>query len=282
MIPPPDTNVVRAEAEVALAEDVGTGDLTADLIPADRSANAAIICREPAVLCGRPWADEVFRQIDPAVRVDWHYDDGDMLAADSRVCALSGPARSLLTGERSALNFLQLLSGTATVTRRYVDAVTGSGARILDTRKTIPGLRMAQKYAVRCGGGLNHRMGLYDAILIKENHIRAAGGIDAAVESARRHDVPVEVEVEVENLKELEQAIAAGVDRVLLDNFEPDDLREAARLNAGRVQLEASGGVDETAVAAIADTGVDFISIGGLTKHVRAIDFSMLFDQRES
>lgn len=268
---------VQADVERALVEDVGTSDLTAGLIPADKTAHAQILCREPAVLAGRPWFDAVFRQLDATIRIDWRHADGEWLAADRCVCELNGPARALLTGERSALNFLQLLSGTATATRAYVDAVAGTGTTILDTRKTIPGLRRAQKYAVRCGGGANHRFGLFDAILIKENHITAAGGIEAAVAAARRHAVPIEVEVET--LAQLQAAITAGVGRVLLDNFDIDDLRAAVALNAGRIELEASGGVDETTVAAIAATGVDFISIGGLTKHLRAIDFSMRFEQ---
>lgn len=276
MMAKPDTAQIRHEVAAALAEDVGTGDLTAGLIPADRQARAHIICRETAVVCGRPWVDEVFRQLDPAIDINWLQDDGDAIAAGSRVCSLAGPARALLTGERTALNFLQLLSGTATRTRQYVDAVSGSGATILDTRKTIPGLRLAQKYAVCCGGGANHRLGLYDAILIKENHIQAAGGMAAAVASARGHGVPVEIEVET--LAELEEAIAAGVDRILLDNFGLGAMQTAVARAGGRVQLEASGGVDIAGVADIADTGVDFISIGGLTKHVQAIDYSMQFN----
>lgn len=272
---PPDAEIIRREVAVALAEDVGDGDLTASLI-VDRHSRARVICREPAVLCGRPWFDEVFRQLDPSVQINWHYADGDRLVPEACVCELSGPARVLLTGERSALNFLQLLSGTATTTRRHVDAVRNTNATILDTRKTIPGLRLAQKYAVLCGGGSNHRLGLFDAILIKENHIQAAGSIAAAVAEARQHSVPVEVEVET--LAQLDEAIAANVNRVMLDNFDLDGLRAAVQQNAGRVPLEASGGVDEAGVAAIASTGVDFISIGGLTKHVRAIDYSMRFE----
>lgn len=259
----------------ALAEDVGSSDLTAALIPADKYEQARVICRENAILCGRAWFDEVFRQIDPAVEVTWLLEDGAAIEPDATVCRLQGPARSLLTGERTALNFLQLLSGTASETHRHVEAVRSSPARILDTRKTLPGLRQAQKYAVRCGGGHNHRMGLYDAILIKENHIAAAGSIAAAVIKARASGVPVEVEVE--NLDELEQAIAAGADRVLLDNFDLDGLRAAVERNKGRAALEASGGVDLAGISAIAATGVDYISIGALTKHVRAIDYSMLF-----
>ncbi len=277
MITAPPAESIRQQVARALIEDIGTGDLTANLIPADQQVRARVVCREPAILCGQPWFDEVFRQLDPAVTIDWHHTDGDPIEADACVCELSGSARVQLTGERTALNFLQLLSGTATVTRRYVDAVRHTDATILDTRKTIPGLRLAQKYAVRCGGGRNHRLGLYDAILIKENHIRAAGGIAAAVSAARQHGVPVEVEVET--LAQLDEAIAAGVERVLLDNFDQDRLHAAVECSAGRVELEASGGVDDAGVAAIAGTGVDFISIGGLTKHVRAIDYSMLFSK---
>ncbi|MCS3902973.1 nicotinate-nucleotide pyrophosphorylase (carboxylating) [Methylohalomonas lacus] len=272
----PDPAVVQRDVAAALAEDVGSGDRTAALIPADKPGHARVICREAAVLAGQPWFSEVFRQLDPDVRIDWHLGDGDRMALDSCVCELQGPARVLLTGERSALNFLQLLSGTATVTRNYVDAVAGSTATILDTRKTLPGLRLAQKYAVRCGGGANHRIGLFDAILIKENHIAAAGSISAAVTAARQQQVPIEVEVE--SLKQLEEATRAGVTRVLLDNFNEQGLRAAVAQNAGRVELEASGSVDEETVATIAATGVDYISIGGLTKHVRAIDFSMRLD----
>lgn len=274
---PPDAEIINREVALALAEDVGDGDLTASLVAADRHSRARVVCREPAVLCGRPWFGEVFHQLDSSVQISWRYADGDTLAAETCVCELSGPARALLTGERSALNFLQLLSGTATLTRRYVDAVRHSSATILDTRKTIPGLRLAQKYAVRCGGGSNHRLGLFDAILIKENHIQAAGSIAAAVTLAQQYEVPVEVEVE--NLDQLEEAVAAGVNRIMLDNFDLEGLRAAVRQNAGRVPLEASGGVDEAGVAQIASTGVDFISVGGLTKHVRAIDYSMLFDE---
>lgn len=273
----PDSEIIRRDVAAALAEDVGSGDLTASLIPAEKQSTARVLCREAAILCGSPWVEEVFAQLDPGIRISWHARDGAALNADDTVCTLEGTARTLLTGERSALNFLQLLSGTASETRRYVEAVSGTNAKILDTRKTLPGLRPAQKYAVRCGGGMNHRMGLYDAILIKENHIRAAGGINAAVQAARAHDVPIEVEVE--SMAELDEAMEAGVDRVLLDNFELTDLRAAVEYVAGRIQLEASGGVDIAGVAAIAATGVDFISIGGLTKHVRAIDYSMLFDE---
>lgn len=260
----------------ALREDVGSGDRTAALIAEDGTATATVIVRESAILCGTAWFNEVFRQLQPAVRISWFAGDGDRVAPGQKLCALEGPARTLLTGERTALNFLQTLSGTASITREYVDLIAGSRARILDTRKTIPGLRSAQKYAVLCGGGHNHRMGLYDAILIKENHILAAGGITAAINQAKQQGVPVEVEVE--NLAGLEEALAAGYDHVLLDNFDTEGLRRAVELNQDRAKLEASGGVDKDKLPAIAATGVDFISIGALTKHVRAIDFSMRFE----
>lgn len=261
----------------ALAEDVGGGDLTGALIPAQVQGRARVICREAAILCGSAWFDEVFRQLDGAITVHWHCGDGAELKPDTLVCELSGPARALLAGERSALNFLQLLSGTATEVRRYVDAVTGYAARILDTRKTLPGLRLAQKYAVRCGGGLNHRLGLYDRILIKENHIRAAGGITAAIGAARRLHPDVPIEIEVENPAQIDEALGAGAKRLLLDNFDIDGIRAAVERVAGRAELEASGGVDLASVRAIAATGIDYISIGALTKNVRAVDFSMQF-----
>lgn len=265
----------------ALREDIGPGDITAGLIPARTRARAHVLCRERAVLCGTAWFDETFRQIDPLVEIRWHFLDGSHAAADSILCELEGPARSLLTGERTALNFLQLLSGTASVTQRYVEALTGTQCRILDTRKTIPGLRSAQKYAVRCGGGTNHRLGLYDMVLIKENHIAAAGSIAAAVTSAR-HDAPgVRVEVEAETLDQLRQGLDAHADIILLDNFALDDVRAAVALNrshARPAQLECSGGVDLGRLRAIAETGVDYISVGSLTKHITAIDLSMRID----
>lgn len=268
-LPADITSAVRR----ALSEDIGTGDITAELLPPDVTASARVICREPAVLCGIPWFDEVYKQLDSAVAISWDADDGSSISANQTVCSLRGPIRSLLTGERTALNFLQLLSGTATVTNQYAKLLQGTQTKLLDTRKTIPGLRTAQKYAVSCGGGTNHRMGLYDAILIKENHIRAAGGIAAAVAKART--LHRQVEIEVENLTGLEEAIQAGANRILLDNFELEQIREAVALNAGRCQIEASGGVDSGKLQAIAAAGVDFISVGALTKHVRAIDFSM-------
>jgi nicotinate-nucleotide pyrophosphorylase (carboxylating) len=260
----------------ALAEDVGSGDLTAALLPGHESAQAQVITREDAVLCGSAWFDETFRQLDRAVRVEWRMHDGDPVLAGQILCTLTGPVRALLTGERTALNFLQLLSGTATVTHRYVEAIAGTAAAILDTRKTLPGLRRAQKYAVRCGGGRNHRMGLYDAILIKENHIAAAGSVTAAVAAARRAaPVGTVVEVEVEDIGQLREALAAGADRLLLDNFSLKRLREAVQENRGRARLEASGGITLENVRAVAETGVDYISIGSLTKNVRAVDLSM-------
>jgi len=277
--PPPD---LAEQVARALAEDVGTGDLTAALVPAGRTGRATVITREPAVLCGRPWFDEVFRQLDPAVRVHWAAAEGADVVPNQLLCRLEGPARSLLTGERSALNFLQTLSGTATVTRRYAAVVAGLHCRILDTRKTLPGLRRAQKYAVRCGGGSNHRMGLYDGILVKENHIMAAGSIAAAVTAARASGARVPVEVEVETLDELRQALDAGADMALLDEFSLDDLRVAVAMSRshprGPIKLEASGSVTFETLRAIAETGVDFVSIGSLTKHVRAVDLSMRFE----
>jgi nicotinate-nucleotide pyrophosphorylase (carboxylating) len=273
----PDPTYVSQTVTTALREDVGSGDLTAQLIPADRTARATVITREDAVLCGAAWFDEVFRQIDSRVRVTWSARDADRVRADQQLCTLDGPARALLTGERTALNFLQTLSAAATVTSKYVDAVAGTKCRILDTRKTIPGLRVAQKYAVRCGGGTNHRIGLFDAILVKENHIAAAGSIANAVAESRRLNSKVLLEVEVENLTQLREALDARVDRVLLDNFSLDQMREAVKVTNGRTQLEASGNMSLETLRAVAETGVDFISVGGLTKHVRAVDLSMRF-----
>jgi len=273
----PDPTYISQTVSTALREDVGSGDLTAQLIPADRTARATVITREDAVLCGTAWFDEVFRQIDPRVRVTWSARDADRVRANQQLCTLEGPARSLLTGERSALNFLQMLSAAATVTRTYVDALEGTKCRILDTRKTIPGLRVAQKYAVQCGGGTNHRIGLFDAILVKENHIAAAGSIANAVAESRRLNSRVLLEVEVENLTQLREALEARVDRVLLDNFSLDQMREAVKVTRGRTELEASGNMSLETLRAVAETGVDFISVGGLTKHVRAVDLSMRF-----
>ncbi|KAF1068657.1 MAG: Nicotinate-nucleotide pyrophosphorylase [carboxylating] [Pseudomonas citronellolis] len=266
---------IQANVRIALAEDIGSGDLTAQLIPAEHSASARIITREEATLAGSAWVDEVFRQIDPRVQVRWNAEDGQRVSADQTLFTLEGPARALLTGERSALNFLQLLSGTASRARHYADLVQGTGVKLLDTRKTLPGLRLAQKYAVTCGGCHNHRIGLYDAFLIKENHIAACGGIAQAVASAQRIAPGKPVEVEVEDLAELEQALAAGADIIMLDELSLDDMRTAVRLNAGRAALEASGGINESMLRGIAETGVDYVSIGTLTKDVTALDLSM-------
>ena len=265
----------------ALAEDVGGGDLTAALIDQDTVVGATVIARESLVLAGHPWAAEVFRQLDESIQVDWYIEDGQRADPDDVICKLVGPARALLTGERTALNFLQTLSGTATVTAEYVAAVAGTGARVLDTRKTLPGLRLAQKYAVRCGGGHNHRVGLFDAILIKENHVKSAGGITAALQRAQAAAADVLIEIEVETLDELREALDSGAGRILLDNFPLGDLREAVAINAGYgfvgAELEASGNVSLDTIRAIAETGVDYISTGAITKNVRAIDLSMLF-----
>lgn len=272
---PPLPADLAAQVRAALAEDVGSGDLTAALIPADAHAGAKVISRETAVLCGTAWFDEVFNQLDDRIQVAWETRDGDAVNPEQVLCSLSGPARPLLTGERTALNFLQTLSGTATLASLYVAAVADTGCRVLDTRKTLPGLRTAQKYAVACGGARNHRIGLFDAILIKENHIAAAGGIAAAIKRARLTGAPVEVEVE--NLDQAREALAAGADILLLDNFTPEALRAAVALTDGRAMLEASGGIELDKLHAVAETGVDFISVGAMTKHLRAIDLSMRF-----
>lgn len=271
----PSAELIQADIERALAEDIGSGDATAELLPANRLAHATLTCRESATLAGTDWFDACFRKLDPGVAIHWASRDGDHVEAGSVICRLHGQARALVTAERSALNFLQLLSGTATATAAYVAALRGTATRLLDTRKTIPGLRLAQKYAVRCGGGCNHRVGLYDGVLIKENHIIAAGGIAAAVNNARRLHPKLTVEVEVEDMQELTQALGAGVDRIMLDNFSLDMMREAVRMAAGRVSLEVSGNVELPGIAAIGATGVDFISVGALTKHVHAIDLSL-------
>jgi len=268
---------IQRDVKMALDEDVGKGDLTASLVPQDKQIQARVICREPAVVCGIAWFNEVFAQLDPDVEVDWDVQDGDVVLPDQEICRLRGRAASILTGERSALNLLQTLSGTATLTSIYVKAIAHTDAKILDTRKTIPGLRLAQKYAVLCGGGRNHRKGLYDAILIKENHILAAGSITAALQQAQKTAPEVEIEVEVENLSQLDEALEAGAKRVLLDNFELKTLRQAVQLNAGRARLEASGGVNLDTLRGIAETGVNDISVGALTKDLRAVDFSMRF-----
>jgi len=267
-----------AQVDAALREDIGSGDVTAALVPAGQRVRGSVVTREEAVLCGRAWAEESFRRLDPQVRLNWHAADGERLGVNQVIFEIAGPARAVLTGERTALNFLQLLSGTATATRRLVDAVAGTSCRILDTRKTLPGLRTAQKYAVRCGGGENHRMGLYDRVLIKENHIAAAGSLTAAIGAARRSSPELTVEVEVESPAELEEALGADPDIIMLDDFSLANLQAAVQLNRARgrpVRLEASGSVSLETVRAIAATGVDFISVGALTKHVHAVDLSM-------
>ena len=276
---------LRRAVTAALAEDLGQqnaelGDITASLIPASQQAVATIITREDCVLCGSGFVNEVFLQLGNQVSIQWHATDGDRLSANSLICTLHGPARALLTGERTALNFLQLLSGTATTTAHYVRYLEGSTTRLLDTRKTLPGLRFAQKYAVSCGGGLNHRFGLFDAFLIKENHIAAAGSISQAVQQARQNFPGKPVEVEVENLDELKQALTAGADIIMLDNFSTPEIRQAVLLNQGRAKLEVSGNITSERLSELAATGVDFISSGALTKHVQAIDLSMRLQQR--
>jgi nicotinate-nucleotide pyrophosphorylase (carboxylating) len=264
----------------ALREDIGSGDVTAALIAAKQQVQARVLCREAATICGAPWFDETFRQLDAAVRIEWHIAEGARAPVNSIVCELTGPARPILTGERTALNFLQLLSATASATQRYVEALRGTRCRILDTRKTIPGLRSAQKYAVRCGGGSNHRLGLYDMVLIKENHIAAAGSIGAAVSAARAQQPALQVEVEVENVDQLRQALDARAELVMLDNFDLEGMRSAVALNRAHQRpalLECSGGVTLEGVAAIAATGIDYISVGSLTKNIAAIDLSMRF-----
>ncbi|MBT5293024.1 MAG: carboxylating nicotinate-nucleotide diphosphorylase [Cellvibrionales bacterium] len=274
------TDISRAVSE-ALAEDLGStdshDDITAQLVPANTQYRAKVITREPAVICGVDWVNETFAQLDASVVINWSVSDGDHVEAEQTLFTLSGSARSILIGERTALNFLQLLSGTATSCNRYAQHTAHTSVKLLDTRKTIPGLRTAQKYAVTCGGCFNHRIGLYDAYLIKENHIAACGSITAAIEKAKSLQADMPVEVEVENLDELQQALAAQADIVMLDNFSIKDLEQAVAINQGRAKLEASGNVSEATLAALAATGVDYISIGALTKHVNAIDLSMRF-----
>jgi nicotinate-nucleotide pyrophosphorylase (carboxylating) len=275
MLPTDIKEIVRQ----ALREDIGNGDLTAELIAANTKANAHAITREDAILCGTAWFDEVFHQLDSTVAIEWQAKDNDATRSGQTICRVRGPARSVLSGERTALNFLQLLSGTATQTRRYVDAVNGTHAKILDTRKTLPALRNAQKYAVTCGGGYNHRMGLYDGILIKENHIVAAGSITQAVRQAKATaPAGLMIEVEVENLEQIREALTAGAERLLLDNFDLDSLYAAVKETQGRAKIEASGGITLDNIRAVAETGVDYISIGALTKDVIAVDYSMQFD----
>ncbi|MEM5427536.1 carboxylating nicotinate-nucleotide diphosphorylase [Cupriavidus oxalaticus] len=266
---------LQANVQAAIAEDVGSGDLTGLLVPAGKAAHARVIVREAAVLCGQPWFDACMRAVDPALEVRWLQEEGARMAPDSVVCEITGPARSLLTAERPSLNFLQLMSGVATVTRRYADLIAGTRARVLDTRKTLPGLRLAQKYAVRIGGGENQRLALYDGILIKENHIAAAGSITAALQAAQALDTDASVQVEVESLAELEEALAAGAKSVLIDNFTVPMMQDAVKINQGRALLEVSGGVNAETIRTFAETGVDRISVGALTKDVRATDYSL-------
>jgi len=272
---PPDPELVRRDVERALAEDIGAGDATADLLPADARASARVITREEGVLAGRPWFDACVRALDAGARIEWNFADGDRISPDAVLCVVGARARALVSSERCALNFLQTLSATATVTAQFASAVRGTRATILDTRKTLPGLRGAQKYAVRCGGGNNHRLGLFDAILIKENHIAAAGSLASAVHAARARHPDLMLEVEVENFAELREAVGAGVDRIMLDEFDLEDIRRAVAEVDRRVPLEVSGGVSLETVSALAATGVDYISVGALTKHVRALDLSM-------
>ena len=278
------TATISANVIAALQEDIGSGDKTAELVPESVPATAIIICREAMTLACQPWVDEVYRQLDPDVEIQWLANDGDQLPADAEICVLTGAARSLLSGERTALNFMQMLSATATMTSRYVKAVSGFKAKILDTRKTIPGLRIAQKYAVRCGGGNNHRIGLFDAILIKENHIASAGGVEAAIRTAKEKHSDLPIEIEVESVSELQDALHAGADRLLLDNFDIEDLQRAVEINHNEgnppADLEASGGMTIDDVVSVAETGVDYISVGALTKNVTAIDLSMRFHRQ--
>jgi nicotinate-nucleotide pyrophosphorylase (carboxylating) len=273
----PSRHLIAGQVALALAEDVGSGDLTASLLPREAYATATVISRERAVVCGRPWFDEVFRQLDGGVRIEWAVSEGEEVAEGTLLCTLKGNSRALLTGERTALNYLQTLSATATLAGEYAKAVSGTGARVLDTRKTLPGLRLQQKYAVACGGGDNHRSGLHDAILIKENHIAAAGSITQALQQAQALNAGVSIEIEVESLAELDEALAAGATRVLLDNFDNAGLREAVALTAGRARLEASGNVSLDSIRAMAETGVNDISVGALTKNLKAVDLSMRF-----
>ncbi len=276
---PPPAEAIAAGVDAALAEDIGEGDVTADLLP-DAPESAYLLCKEDCVVAGRPWFDGVHRALDPDVRIDWRCEEGDRIAKGTVIATLQGRTRALVSAERSALNFLQTLSGTATTTAQYVEAVRGTGARILDTRKTIPGLRVAQKYAVRVGGGDNHRIGLHDAVMLKENHIRVAGSVRAAIDRARAKHPDLPLIVEVETLDQLREALANGCTRILIDDFDPTTRREAVRIAKsapfdGRIPLEVSGGVDMATLRGIAGDGVDCISIGALTKHVHAIDFSM-------
>jgi len=272
---PPAIEYIQSQVEAALVEDIGSGDITAALIPSSSIAQATVISREPAVISGSAWVNQVFDQVDPTVNIQWQVEDGQAVSANQVLFTLSGSARSLLTGERAALNFLQLMSGTATICRHYADLVADTEVKLLDTRKTIPGLRTAQKYAVTCGGCYNHRLGLYDAFLIKENHIAACGSIELAITAARKHSPDKTVEIEVESLDELKQALNAGSDIIMLDNFSLEAMSEAVKITAGKAKLEASGNITDATLRPIAETGVDYISIGALTKDCKAIDLSM-------
>jgi len=275
---PLPASFIDSQVKLALLEDIGQQDVTADLIPAEAMASANLITRESAVLCGRQWFESVFSQLEPAIKIEWFADDGDKLQANDSICRLTGPARAILTGERTAMNFLQTLSATSTRAGIYADAVAGLAVKVLDTRKTLPGWRMAQKYAVRCGGCYNHRIGLYDGILIKENHINAAGSIASAVQQAKTLHPGISIEVEVENLDELNQALEAGADIILLDNFDTAMLKQAVQINQNKAQLEASGGISLETIREIAETGVDRISVGALTKDIIAVDLSLRFE----
>lgn len=269
--------IITAQVKAVLTEDIGSGDITASLIPAGKMVKAQVITRESAIICGVPWVNEVFRQVDPTIIIDWKVRDGDAVTPEQIICSINGLARSILTAERCALNFLQTLSGTATVTRQYAEKLAGTQTQLLDTRKTIPGLRLAQKYAVRCGGGKNHRLGLYDAFLIKENHIMSCGSITAAITSARKNYPHKPIEVEVENLLQLQEALAAKADMIMLDNFTLENMRAAVAMNNGQAKLEISGNVELNQLNKLAKLGVDYISVGALTKHLRAIDLSLRF-----
>ncbi len=272
----PATENIKQQIKLALEEDIGSGDVTAELINNERQAHATVVCREPGILAGSAWFDLVFQQLAPEIKIHWLLSDASVIKANQEICTFSGSARSILTGERTALNFLQLLSGTATTVHQYVQAISGTKAKLLDTRKTIPGLREAQKYAVRCGGGKNHRTGLYDMVLIKENHIASAGSITLALHAAQRRYPNLSIEVEVENLIELEEALDAGAKRILLDNMPNDILRQAVKINQNRAKLEASGNVTINTIHEIALTGVDYISIGAITKNLKALDLSLI------
>lgn len=265
---------IKNSVQMALAEDIGSGDITAELLP-NAPIRATILCRESAVLCGQAWVNEVFHQLDPTIQIHWHCQDGDSLVENTIVCEINGMARPVLTGERTALNFLQTLSGTATTTRRWVKLIENTGCQLLDTRKTLPGLRLAQKYAVKIGGGVNHRLGLYDAFLIKENHIAAAGGIAPAISQARTRHPNIFLEIEVETLAEFQEAVQAQPDRIMLDNFTPQTIQAALALPHPGIEIEVSGGVDENQMVSLAQMGMNYISVGALTKHLQAIDFSM-------